>query len=151
MRLRGQSFLNSAYDDGRRPTVYALADSEKAVASYGGRVVWDERLPQLIDRMCQDESRPDGLFIGTDLTTSMVYPFLAERGIRVGTDIKVISCDAEEARLSGMHPRPASIDIGAEEIGYRCVGRLLNRIERPDGPPLIIQVTPHLVLPPASG
>ncbi len=148
MRLRGQSFLNSAYDDGRSPTVYAVASSDDAVASYGARVVRAERPGQLIDRLCQDENKPDGLFIGTDLTTSLIYPLLAERGVRIGTDLKIISCDAEEARLSGMHPRPASIEIGAEEVGYRCVSRLLNRIERPEGPPLIIQVTPRLILPP---
>jgi LacI family transcriptional regulator len=149
MRLRGQSFLNSAFDDERAPTVYATASNPTDVASYGGRIITDERLPELIERLAQDKLRPDGVFIGNDVTTSQVYPLLADRGVRVGVDLKVVSCDAEEARLSGMHPRPASIEIGCEEIGYRCVGRLLNRIERPHGPPLIIQVAPRLVLPPA--
>jgi LacI family transcriptional regulator len=149
MRLRGQSFVNSAHDDGCSPTVYAVAGSLEAVSVYGPRVVWAERVGQLMDRLCRGKNRPDGLFIGNDLTTSVIYPLLAERGIRVGTDMKIISCDAEEARLSGMHPRPASIDIGGEEIGYRCVGRLLNRIERREGPPLIIQISPRVVLPPS--
>jgi len=150
MRLRGQSFLNSSFDDAVTPAMYAVVENEKMVAPYGGRVVTSQNLPDLIDQLARDKSRPDGLFIGNDETTSQVYPLLAERGIRAGTDLKVVSCDAEEARLAGMHPRPASIDIGSEEIGYRCVSRLLNRIERPHGPPLIIQVAPRLVLPPAS-
>jgi DNA-binding LacI/PurR family transcriptional regulator len=150
MRLRGQSFLNSAFDDGRSPTTYATSDDARFVASYGGRVVTAATLRDLLRQFTEEKSRPDGLFIGNDLTTSQVYPLLAEHGIKVGTDLKLVSCDAEEARLSGMHPRPASIDIGGEEIGYRCVNRLLNRIERPSGPPLIIQVAPRMVLVPAA-
>jgi len=65
-------------------------------------------------QFAEEKSRPDGLFIGNDLTTSQVYPLLAQHGIKIGTDLKLVSCDAEEARLSGMHPRPASIDIGGE-------------------------------------
>jgi DNA-binding LacI/PurR family transcriptional regulator len=150
MRLRGQSFLNSAYDDAHTPTMYAVAEDPNHVASYGGRMVATQRLPELIERLATDKARPDGLFVGNDSTTSLVYPLLAAHGIRVGVDMKIVSCDAEEPRLAGMHPRPASIDIGGEEIGYRCVSRLLNRIERPHGPPLIIQVAPRLVLPPTA-
>jgi DNA-binding LacI/PurR family transcriptional regulator len=144
MRLRGQSFLNSAFDDGRPPTVYAVADDPKHVAPYSGRIVSAPSLPELIKAFAEDSSRADGLFIGNDSTTSQVYPLLAQQAIAIGSELRVVSCDAEDARLAGLHPRPASIDIGAEEIGYRCVNRLLNRIERPHGPPLIIQVTPRL-------
>jgi DNA-binding LacI/PurR family transcriptional regulator len=150
MRLRGQSFLNSVFDDGHTPATYATADDAKFLAPYAGRIVTAPGLGDLIRLFAEEKSRPDGLFIGNDATTSQVYPLLAAHGIRVGTDLKLVSCDAEEARLSGMHPRPASIDIGGEEIGYRCVNRLLNRIERPSGPPLIIQVAPRMVLAPTA-
>jgi DNA-binding LacI/PurR family transcriptional regulator len=150
MRLRGQSFLNSAFDDGYTPATYVTPDDPRFVAPYAGRIVTAPTLRDLIRQFAEEKSRPDGLFVGNDLTTSQVYPLLAEYGIKVGTDLKLVSCDAEEARLSGMHPRPASIDIGGEEIGYRCVNRLLNRIERPSGPPLIIQVAPRMVLAPAA-
>jgi DNA-binding LacI/PurR family transcriptional regulator len=149
MRLRGQSFLNTAFDAGATPTTYVVADNERMAHRYGRRVVYAPRLADLIAKLASAIPRPDGLFIGNDLTTQLVYPLLAQHGLRVGTDLHVVSCDAEQARLSGLHPRPASIDIGGDEIGYRCVNRLLNRIERPHGPPLIIQVTPRLQLPPA--
>jgi LacI family transcriptional regulator len=147
MRLRGQSFLNSAFDAGLRPTVYAVADDPRAAEPYGPRAVLADNLADLVEQLARANPRPDGLFIGNDHTTSSVYPLLARHGIRVGQDLHVISCDAEEARLSGLHPRPPSIDIGGDEIGYRSVNRLLNRIERPNGPPLIIQVAPRLQLP----
>ncbi|HEX8342493.1 MAG TPA: LacI family DNA-binding transcriptional regulator [Tepidisphaeraceae bacterium] len=152
MRLRGQSFLNSAIDEGHQPTVYAVAgsDEDRLVEPYGRRVVVADRLEETVRKFAESDPRPDGLFIGRDFTTANVYPLLAQHGLVVGRDLQIISCDAEEARLAGLHPRPASIDLGGEEIGYRCVARLLNRIERPNGPPLIIQVAPRLRLPPGA-
>ena len=150
MRLRGQSFLNCAFDAGDTPTTYVVAADERMASRYGRRVVYAERLPDLVEKLATADPPPDGLFVGNDYTTSSVYPLLARHGVRVGRDLHVVSCDAEEARLSGLHPRPASIDIGGDEIGYRCVSRLLNRIERPNGPPLIIQVAPRLLPPPPA-
>lgn len=151
MRLRGQSFLNSAFDAGLSPEVYAVTTDPRVAEPYGRRVVTAERLADLVAQLAAADPRPDGIFVGNDHTTSSVFPLLAQLGLRVGQDLHVVSCDNEEARLSALHPRPASIDIGGDEIGYRCVNRLLNRIERPNGPPLIIQVAPRMKLPPAVG
>jgi DNA-binding LacI/PurR family transcriptional regulator len=97
--------------------------------------------------------RPDGLFVACDRTTAELYPVLARHGLQVGRDIKIVSCDNEQIRLSALHPRPASIDIGAEEIGFRSVVRLLARLRRPQEGPIVIQVSPRLAfseLPPHS-
>jgi LacI family transcriptional regulator len=150
MRLRGQSFLNSAFDAGLSPTVYAVTDNPRLVEPYGRRVVTAERLADLVELIAKADPRPDGVFIGNDHTTSTAYPLFARNGIAVGHDLHVVSCDNEEARLSSLHPRPPSIDIGGDEIGYRSVNRLLNRIDRPNGPPLIIQVAPRLRVPPVA-
>ena len=104
-------------------------------------------IQSLVSSLAQHRERPDGLFVCNDATTGAVYPVLQAAGIRPGREIQIISCDAEEARLSGLYPRPMSIDIGAEEIGYRSVLRLLNRIQRPAGAPIIINVAPRLAPP----
>lgn len=146
-RLRGQAFMNSALDAGLIPSMHVVATDEHVIEAYGRHAVAEQTLEQLVDRFIKMEHRPDGVFIPTDFTTSYVYPLLAAGGLRVGRDVQIVSCDNEEARLSGMHPRPVSIDIGAEEVGYRAVQRLLNRIERPNGPPLVIQVASRLQIP----
>ena len=148
MRLRGQAFINAAYDAGTSPTLYAVVDDESEVLPYGGRVVTSNRLSDLVEKMAADKVRPDGLFVGNDATMSDLYPLLAQHRIRIGTEMQVVSCDAENARLAGMHPRPASIDIGGDEIGVRSVDCLLNRIEHPEGQPLVIKVAPRLQSPP---
>ena len=150
MRLRGQSFLNSAFDAGLQPVTYAVAEDKRVLQPYGGQVVSADRLTDLIEKLAKADPRPDGIFVGNDFTLSYVYPMLVQHGIRIGVDMQIISCDAENARLAGMHPRPASIDIGGDEIGYRSVHRLLNRIERSNGLPLIIQVAPRLQVPPPA-
>lgn len=148
MRLRGQAFLNSALDANFKPSAYLCTNQPRVVDAYGPRTKAADNAEALVAAFAADPNRPEGLFAGNDLLTTEIYPLLARYGLRVGHDVKIVSCDNEEIRLSGLHPRPASIDIGAEEIGFRAVGRLLNRIDRPNGPPLVIQVMPRLQLPP---
>ncbi|MGC4030981.1 MAG: substrate-binding domain-containing protein [Tepidisphaeraceae bacterium] len=145
IRMRGQAFLNGCYDGGQQATVYIMSDNPRAAEPYGPRVVVARTREELAEKFAKASPQHDGVFIANDEVTARLYPMFAEHGIRLGQDVQVISCDNEEARLAGIHPRPATIDIGAEEIGYRAVNRLLNRIERPNGPPLIIQVTPRIV------
>jgi DNA-binding LacI/PurR family transcriptional regulator len=152
MRTRGQSFLNCALDDQFPATAYVAAAPgvEHSVVAYGREIVTAPTLPSLVTSLVQHWDRPDGLFVCNDATTGAIYPLLQAAGIQPMRDIHIISCDAEEARLSGLYPRPMSIDIGAEEIGYRSVLRLLNRIQRPAGAPIIINVAPRLAPPPAA-
>lgn len=148
LRLRGQSFINSAVDEGLSPGAYLVGEDGPIAQAYGRNVTVASSLEELIKKLAHSPNRPDGLFVATDATTSHIYPLLAEHGVRVGKDIHIVSCDNERIRLTSMHPQPASIDIGSEEIGFRAVNRLFNRIDRPNGPPLIIQVSPRLQLPP---
>jgi DNA-binding LacI/PurR family transcriptional regulator len=76
-----------------------------------------------------------------------VYRLLAERGVTPGADMTVVSCDNENVRLSMLHPRPASIEIGTAEIARFAVRRLIQRIKHPEDPPVRILVNPKLVLP----
>jgi DNA-binding LacI/PurR family transcriptional regulator len=65
--------------------------------------------------------------------------------IEVGRDLRIISCDNEEARLSALHPRPESIDLNGNDIGYRAVVRLVSRLQNPNDGPLSIQIPPRLI------
>ena len=150
MRLRGQAFLNSALDAGFEPSAYIWTTQPRVIDAYGPRAKAVDSLEDLVGAFAADPNRPEGLFVGNDLITTEIYPLLAKHGLKVGHNVKIVSCDNEEIRLSSLHPRPASIDIGPEEIGFRAVGRLLNRIDRPNGPPLVIQVAPRLIVPTQS-
>ncbi|HUO09286.1 MAG TPA: LacI family DNA-binding transcriptional regulator [Phycisphaerae bacterium] len=149
LRLRGQAFLNAAFDSGNPATSYIVTTNPLIAESFGKHVVSAPTLDELVSIIAKSKVRPDGIFAANDATTSRLYPLLLKNKIRPGRDVTIVSCDNEEIRLSAMVPRPASIDIGVEEIGFRAVVRLRARMERPTGLPLVIQVAPRLVLPAA--
>lgn len=147
MRLRGQAFLNAAYDSGRQATAYVVTTDARLAESYGRRVVAAPDLESLVAAIAKAQPKPTGLFVANDETTSRLYPLLAKRRLRIGSDVTLVSCDNEEIRLSTLQPRPMSIDLRADEIGFRAVIRLISRLQRPSDPPLVIQVTPRLASP----
>ena len=44
-----------------------------------------------------------------------------------------------------VNPRPATIDLGTDEIGRWAVNRLVNRIARPGDAPIRMLIVPKLV------
>ncbi len=88
---------------------------------------------------------PSGLFVPADMFACAIYGALEEAGIRPGSGIHVVSCNNEKSFLMGLHPRPAVIDIHAEEIGKKAVERLLWRIRHRFEPCEKILVRPELV------
>lgn len=119
---------------------------------------WGDALlskPRIMETMClataeqmlEMAERPTGLFVTSDAFASVLYPALKQVGIRPGRDVDVISCNNESMFLSGLVPRPATIDIKAEYIGRRAVEQLCWRIENPDDPTTIeIKIKPELVI-----
>jgi DNA-binding LacI/PurR family transcriptional regulator len=144
IRQRGHAFSAAAYEDGRRARSFIVTSDEPLAEQYGPNVIARPDLPGLIAAFAEARPRPTGLFIATDQATAAAYPLLARHGIQPDRDIKIISCDNEEARLSALFPRPVSIELGTEEIGRRAVRRLLMRIESREESPLLIQTVPRI-------
>ncbi len=70
---------------------------------------------------------PTGLFTSMDREAIGLYPILERRGLQPGRDVRIIGCN-NEYNLAMLSPRPASIDIGAEEMAKWAVFRLTQRI-----------------------
>src|SRR5205823_7350510 len=75
---------------------------------------------------------PTAVFVPGDSVTAMVYRALAERGLRVGRDLSLVSCNYEPSLLSGLYPTPTTIDIHAERIGRLAVDQLAWQLARGD-------------------
>jgi LacI family transcriptional regulator len=144
MRMRGQSFANAATDALRRSTSYVVSSDASLIESYGPRVVSAATLEELVEKVASASPRPTGIFSARDRLTLQLYPLLARRGMVPGKDVVVVSCDNQEALLSMLSPRPASVDLRPEELGRLAVARLLHRLEHPEDAPLQIQVPPAL-------
>jgi LacI family transcriptional regulator len=144
-RQRGQGLLGAAADARQTARSFLVTEDPIIAGTFGNRVTTAADLPGLIEAFAAASPRPDGLFVDRDSTTLRVYPQLQRLGIKPGRDVTIVSCDHEEQALSALSPRPASIDLGTEEIGGRILRRLMLRIEKRDEPTITIQATPRLV------
>jgi len=145
MRLRAQSFLNDAYDARRPATAYVIGDDSMMLESYGSRVIGSKTPEELVAKLLAAPQRPQGLFVLNDQATVTIVPLLMRHGLRIEKDITIVSCDNEESRLAALHPRPATIDIRSEEVGYRAMVRLASRMRNPEETPLVVRVAARLV------
>lgn len=147
MRVRGHGFLDAALDAGRPARAFIYDKDTSLSSAYGPDVVTLNDTVRLMQKVASASPKIDGLFIANDRTAVELYPLMMRTGIHPVRDVAIIACDNEDVRLSALNPRPASIDIGAEQIGRRAVTRLLKRIAEPGDWPVTIQITPKLVLP----
>lgn len=147
MRRRGHAFISAATDANCQVMSILSGGTPVSTEAYGRQVRTADNLERAVDLLVAAKPRPTGLFIPTDLLTTRIYPLLAQRGIEPEKDIRIVSCDNEQERLSMLKPRPASIDIRGEEIGRWAVRQLIQRLQRPDDPATRMQVAPRLALP----
>lgn len=93
----------------------------------------EERMTALIRKLLQQDpaDRPTGIFCPSDLMTALAYSACQEAGIRPGADFEFVSCDNEKAYLTGLFPRPTTIDLGTEDRGRLALELLLARIRDP--------------------
>lgn len=78
----------------------------------------------LVDRLLALTPRPTGIFLPSDTMTAVFQPILQRRGIKVGKEMELISCNNYPAMLAPLDPRPATIDMNCAEIG-RCAAKLM--------------------------
>lgn len=107
----------------------------------------DPGLAALVEAFEALEIMPTGIFVPTDTNLVSVQKSLSRLGINAGSDVEFIGCNNEQALLSGLDVRPATIDIGIDKICGLAVERLFYRIEAPDcgGDGIVMSVVPKLV------
>ena len=105
---------------------------------------------QLVEQWRTTAPRAAGMFVPVDRVTLFVHRHLERRGIVVGRDVDLVSCDNEKELLSLMHPQPPSIDLNREMIARLAVERLLWRMKNAvSSPSVVTTVSPTLVAEPS--
>ena len=104
-----------------------------------------ELVDKLVGKLLKLRSKPTAVFCPADCITAMVYRASARRGIRIGKELSLISCNNELPLLTGLYPEVTTIDICAEQIGCQAVEQLIWRLAHPDSPPVTVSVQPRLV------
>jgi DNA-binding LacI/PurR family transcriptional regulator len=104
-----------------------------------------ELVQDLVDRMLKERRRPTAVFAPDDSVGAMTARALSARGLTLGRDISLISCNNERPLLMGIHPALTTIDIHAHEIGRRAVDQLAWRLAHPEASCVDIGLEPQLV------
>lgn len=105
-----------------------------------------QRVQTLLDQCLPPHPNPPtALFLSGDVLAPAVCGDLQRRGIHLGREMDVVSCNNEQMLLSHLYPRPATLDIHAERIGQKAVEQLLWRIENPGAPRATTALEPTLV------
>lgn len=99
----------------------------------------------LVGRLLKLRRKPTAVFVPADCIAAMVYRACARRGLQVGKDLSLISCNNELPLLTGLYPEVTTIDICAEQIGRQAVEQLIWRLEHADSPNVSVSVEPKLV------
>lgn len=94
--------------------------------------------PTIVDSLLQrwaDEpkgTRATSFVVGADSTAVQVYRSLASRGIKVGRDVGLVSCNDERSLVVSLDPPLTTVNVRAETIGRNAVGRLRWRLAHPE-------------------
>lgn len=104
-----------------------------------------ELVDKLVGKLLKLRSKPTALFCPADCITAMVYRACVRRGIQIGKDLSLVSCNNELPLLAGLYPEVTTIDICAEQIGGQAVEQLIWRLSHPDSPAVTVSVQPRLV------
>jgi LacI family transcriptional regulator len=142
--LREMEFLDLAQSCGMKGR--AFTDPNLVHVDQRSHSIDGERLAALVNRAFKGPKMPDGVFLPMDMMAPELYAALRTLKIRPGTDVHVISCNNEQFLLAGLQPKPATIDIHAEEIGKRAVFLLEWRMRYPSAPLARMVVEPRLIV-----
>jgi LacI family transcriptional regulator len=105
----------------------------------------------VVDDMLAAKKHTDGIFVSSDCFLPEVYQELKRCGKKPEADIRIIGCSNEREYFRDLSPKPATIDIRAEEIAVRAVQQLWWRRQNPEGERFAIILEPRLVLPEENG
>lgn len=92
----------------------------------------EESVNRVIEDQIQVIRQADAIFFPSDRIAAFSYPALHRSGIfDAEKQPIVLSCGGEKNYLSGLDPRPVSIDMCADLIGQQAVEQVLWRIRNP--------------------
>ncbi|MFA6291377.1 MAG: LacI family DNA-binding transcriptional regulator [Victivallales bacterium] len=109
-----------------------------------------EVVRKVFEEITRDKSIK-AVFTFSDMLANAIYPLMLVKGLTIGKEMELVSCNNETAYLINMNPKPVEIDIHAGKIGYKAVDQLLWRIKNPSEPVVKSIMEPALIVPERTG
>lgn len=76
-----------------------------------------------------DEIKPDGIFCFNDVRATFIYEAARERGVRIGTDVSVISIDNQPLITDVLKPALTTLELPHYGMGFEAVHQLVAMID----------------------
>ncbi|MEZ6044160.1 MAG: substrate-binding domain-containing protein [Planctomycetaceae bacterium] len=143
LQRRQASFTYFAQQAGAEVTSYLGEEQNWTFPSAAVKQV--ELVEELVQRILNDDKPATAIFAPDDSVGALTARVLTSRGIRIGQDLSLMSCNNEQSLLMGIHPALTTIDVHAREIGRRAVDQLAWRMSNPEVPAMEIGIEPTLV------
>jgi DNA-binding LacI/PurR family transcriptional regulator len=120
-----------------------IPDPKRTLSSQDGL---EQQVQELMDRLLLMKTTPIGIFAPSCHVTALAYRYLQQLGIVPGKEIYFVCSNSQTSLLWGLHPRPAIIDIGLEDMAENAANLLQLRIKNPKAHrPFQIAVIPRLM------
>jgi LacI family transcriptional regulator len=143
---RAKGFKELLESAGRKVDIYC-SERDTAIldidpVSYSRMI--SEEIGKLLDRMLEQKTLPEVIFVPSDNEVSVLYHHLAGRNIEVGKDVFIITCDGHNLPL--LHPQPTIIDIRSDLVGKYAAEHMLLKLSDNDTGDVKMLVKPELKL-----
>ncbi len=147
VKRRADFFELYAKNSGAESVDMFIGDSEEV--SKNDLAGFKAVLKELVERMLEMKTMSTGLFVPIDMQVALLYEILYSKNIIPGKDVEIIGTDNDPVALAGLHPKPATVDIGASTLGSRVVRELLWSLENSvkNSGKICMFVEPRLILP----
>ncbi len=141
---RKDGFISTALKLGVK--VEVLIDEEEVPPDVADLDQHELSIERLVAKFLELSPRPTGMFIPADLQTAVVYRILKNKGIKIGDELDIISCDNWEAVLMGLEPRPVTVCLHPYSVAELAVNHLFWKIAHNHFfRPIKVLVAPSLV------
>jgi LacI family transcriptional regulator len=88
-----------------------------------------ENMEKAVDDMLKSKLPYTAVFVPSDTMANLFYTVCRKKGLKVGKDICIVSCNNERSMISQLEPSLTTININIKELSYRAVDQLIWRAE----------------------
>jgi DNA-binding LacI/PurR family transcriptional regulator len=141
---RYQGFVTRARSEGANVSMFC--SENRAMWQLPLKIAQDvESVQELVEAMLAQTPRPTAVFAPADSIAALIYRALTVRGLRIGEEISLVSCNNEQPIKEMLYPALTTIDVHATAIGHRAVDQLVWRIKNRDAPAMELRLEPTLI------
>ena len=128
-------------------TDYFVSKVDKAISFPNTNDSNLENMEKALESVLKAKSSYTAVFVPSDTMACLFYTACRKKGLKIGKDICIVSCNNEKSMISQLEPSLTTININIKELSYRAVDQLIWRAENQNITSSVsISIFPDLVI-----